>query len=52
MTSTAEEATGEFANRKALVQTASDSIEILINEYFDILSIEKILIDDTPCLSG
>jgi len=47
MTSTAEEATGEFANRKALVQTASDSIEILIKEYFDILSIEKILIDDT-----
>jgi hypothetical protein len=37
----------DFADREALVQAADDSIEPLLDEYFDILPLEKALIDDT-----
>ena len=36
-----------FIDRKVLVKTASDSIETLMDEYFDILSFERTLIEDT-----
>ena len=36
-----------FIDRKVLVEEAGDSIEILMGEYFDILSFERALIDDT-----
>ncbi len=36
-----------FANRSEIVRSASSSIEPLIEEYFDILPGEKILIEDT-----
>ena len=36
-----------FIDRKALVKTARGSIETLMDEYFDVLSFERILIDDT-----
>ena len=36
-----------FIDRNALVKIASDSIETLMDEYFDILSLERTLIDDT-----
>ena len=36
-----------FADRAHLVQDATESIERLIEEYFDILPLEKVLIDDT-----
>ncbi len=39
---------GEFlSNREELIQTADQAVEPLLDEYFDILPIEKILIDDT-----
>jgi hypothetical protein len=47
VTSAASKAAEALVDRKALVRTASDSIEGLIGEYFDILPLEKILIDDT-----
>ena len=47
MTSAAAKASEDFADREGLVQVASDSIEGLIDEYFDILPLEKTLIDDT-----
>jgi hypothetical protein len=47
VTSTAEQASEALADREGLVRIASDSIEALIDEYFDILSTEKALIDDT-----
>ena len=43
----AASATEPFADRSYLVQTASDAIEKLIDEYLDILPLEKALIDDT-----
>ena len=36
-----------FIDRKARVKTAVNSIETLMDEYFDILSFERTLIDDT-----
>jgi hypothetical protein len=45
--SAAVKAGGDFADREGVVQVASDSTETLINEYFDILPLEKTLIDDT-----
>jgi hypothetical protein len=37
----------DFSDRKELVRNANDIIEPLLDEYFDILPLEKILIDDT-----
>lgn len=47
VTSAAEKVAETFVNRVDRVRAASDSIEILIDEYFDILPLEKALIDDT-----
>jgi hypothetical protein len=47
VSSAAKEAAGVLVNRKDIVERATASIEILINEYFDILPIEKALVDDT-----
>ena len=46
VTSAATKAREDFADREELL-AANDSIEPLINEYFDILPLEKALIDDT-----
>lgn len=40
-------ASEEFADREGLVQDASKFIDALIDEYFDILPLERALIDDT-----
>ncbi|MGD1156870.1 MAG: N-6 DNA methylase [Terriglobia bacterium] len=45
--SAAKKASGYFVDRDDVVQRATDSIEILVQDYFDILPIEKALIDDT-----
>lgn len=42
-----EQASSDFTSREELVRAANDAIEPLMNEYFDILPSEKILIDDT-----
>ena len=47
VTTAATEASGDFVDRDDIVRRATDSIESLIEEYFDILPIEKTLIDDT-----
>jgi hypothetical protein len=47
VTEAAKEAAGDFVDRDGIVRDATNSIEILIGEYFDILPIEKVLIDDT-----
>lgn len=47
VTSAAERAREEFADREGLVREASKAIEPLIDEYFDILPFEKALIEDT-----
>lgn len=47
VTSAAAKAAEAFVDREALVRTVSDSIEGLVDEYFDILPLEKALIDDT-----
>ena len=44
---TMTEADEPFIDRKALVETAGDSIETLMDKYFDILPFERTLIDDT-----
>jgi type I restriction-modification system DNA methylase subunit len=36
-----------FSNREEFVRIASESIELLLDEYFDILPSERMLIDDT-----
>jgi predicted RNA methylase len=40
-------ASDDFSNREELVRVANESIEPLMDEYFDILPLEKILIYDT-----
>jgi hypothetical protein len=45
--SAAKEASGQFVDRDDIVRRATKSTEILIEEYFDILPIEKVLINDT-----
>ncbi|HUZ93937.1 MAG TPA: N-6 DNA methylase, partial [Edaphobacter sp.] len=40
-------ASDDFSNREELVRVANESIEPLMDEYFDILPLEKLLIDDT-----
>jgi hypothetical protein len=47
VSSTAAKSAEYFSDREDLVRLASDSIESLICEYFDILPAEKTLIDDT-----
>jgi hypothetical protein len=47
VTSVAAKASEDFADRGDLVRIASDAIEVLIDEYFDVLPLEKTLIDDT-----
>jgi N-6 DNA Methylase len=47
VSSAATEASGDFVDRDDIVRRATDSIEILIEEYFDVLPIEKALIADT-----
>ena len=47
VTAATNESVGVLADREGVVQAATGSIEILIGEYFDILRIEKVLIDDT-----
>jgi len=47
VTSTAERANKYLVDRESLVNRASECIEALIEEYFDILPLEKILIADT-----
>jgi hypothetical protein len=47
VTEAAASAAGEFADRAGIVRTASDAIEPLVEEYFDILPEEKLLIEDT-----
>ena len=47
VSSAAEKASEDLANREDIVRVASESIETLIDEYFDVLPLEKILIDDT-----
>jgi hypothetical protein len=47
VTSAALDANQELANRDGLIRAASDSVESLIYEYFDVLRTEKVLIDDT-----
>src|SRR6202007_383407 len=45
VTSAATKASADFADREDIVRVASGSIETLIDEYFDILPLEKTLID-------
>lgn len=45
--SAAAKALEDFVDREVLVRTVSASIEGLIDEYFDILPLERALIDDT-----
>jgi hypothetical protein len=47
VSSAAKEASKDFSDRDGIVQTATGLIEVLIDEYFDILPTEKALIDDT-----
>jgi hypothetical protein len=47
VSSAAQEASKDFVDRDDIVRTATALIEVLIDEYFDILPIEKALIDDT-----
>ena len=47
VTSAAVNATEALVDREDLVRVASDSIETLINEYFDILPSEKAVVNDT-----
>jgi type I restriction-modification system DNA methylase subunit len=46
VTSAAGRAGGHFTDRAAIVREASSAVEPLIEEYFDILPLEKLLIDD------
>ncbi len=47
VTSAAERAKGEFADRPGIIRNASAAIEPLVEEYFDVLPLEKVLIEDT-----
>ncbi|MGB2678514.1 MAG: N-6 DNA methylase [Candidatus Acidiferrum sp.] len=47
VTTAAAKASGALADRQGIVHVASGSIETLIDEYFDILPLEKTLVDDT-----
>lgn len=47
VTEASSKVTGYFVDRDNIVQAVTGSIETLLDEYFDILSIEKSLIEDT-----
>lgn len=47
MTSAAAKAADDFANRKGLVQGADADTRQLIDEYFDVLPTERVLVEDT-----
>ncbi|MGA7500261.1 MAG: N-6 DNA methylase [Isosphaeraceae bacterium] len=47
VTSAAGRARGDFVDRAGIVREASSAVEPLIQEYFDILPLEELLIDDT-----
>ena len=47
VTSAAANAKGTLVDRKGLVRVASESIETLVDEYFDILPPEKAVVNDT-----
>jgi N-6 DNA Methylase len=47
VTAAAEEASGILIDRDAIVERATASVESLVAEYFDLLPIERVLIDDT-----
>ena len=47
VTSATKNARGDFADRKEIIHEATKNVEPLIEEYFDILYLEKLLIDDT-----
>ena len=47
VTSAAAKASEDFADREELLRATNDSIEPLINEYFDVLPLERALVDDT-----
>ena len=47
VTSAAAHAAEAWVDRESLVRTTSDSIEVLIDEYFDILPAERAVINDT-----
>jgi hypothetical protein len=42
-----EDAKSDFSDRAAIIRNASEAVEALIDEYFDVLPIERILVDDT-----
>lgn len=43
----ARQSDGHFADRRGIIQVASAAVEPLIDEYFDVLPMERILIEDT-----
>lgn len=47
VTSAAGHAQGDFTDREGIVREATDTVEPLIEEYFDVLHLEKLLIEDT-----
>jgi hypothetical protein len=51
VTSAAKTSNDLFAQREELVRDASERIENLIDEYFDLLPSERVLIDDTEKIS-
>ena len=47
VTKAAKEADADFVDRQDIIRVASNQIEGLVEEYFDVLPLEKLLIDDT-----
>lgn len=47
VTASAASASADFVDREGIVRQATAAIEPLIEEYFDVLPLEKLLIDDT-----
>ena len=47
MTDSSTRADADFIDRKGIVRAASAKIEPLVEEYFDVLPLEKLLIEDT-----
>ena len=51
VTDAAAQAGEDFADRRGLIRVASDAIEPLLEEYFDVLPVEKSLINDTVAIT-
>lgn len=47
VTAAAKDASGLLADRDAIIEKSTSAIELLIDEYFDVLPIERALVDDT-----